>query len=503
MAACARVKILLMKYIVPRISDVLFLTVFISIMMMGSQMLSIDSDLGRHLVLGGFILETGKIPTTDILSYTNFGNVRPPYEWLSQVLFSIFYRVMNLDGVIYLTGIVIASSFVFVYLDATRRSQKPLLSALIIFFSAAASSIHWLPRPHIFSFLFLAVWLERLNRLNDNQEVPIWHFFLIMLSWANIHGGFIFGFLGWLAYMSGWIADVFIRKIRQNDKTGPKLLWIGILSLLASNITPNGWGNWLAVLGNSSYYVLQRTIETMPPTLKQAGLIPFWLLFFFSTVALFFYSNKMTGSNIFVLMGFGILGLLMGRNIPLFAISSAPILAAALGGNRTHIDRWNHIEFKIQNIDSTLVGMGWPILGAAGMLIYFYSNFAQYRSPINQFDETIFPIYAVQWVEENPQLGNMFNEFNWGGYLLLELWPEHKIFIDSQTDFYGEEFVKTYAALLASTPRWEQTLNEFDIEWIIIKPGTPLSTAVLSQPGWTIQYQDSTAVIIAKQIDPP
>lgn len=499
MAACVRVKILWMKYVIPRISDILFLTVFISIMMMGPQMLSIDSDLGRHLVLGTYILETGKIPTTDILSYTNFGNVRPPYEWLSQVLFSFFYQVMNLDGVIYLTGIVIASSFIFVYLDATRRSQMPLLSALIVLLSAAASSIHWLPRPHIFSFLFLAVWLERLSRLNDEQEVPIWHFFLIMLIWANIHGGFIFGFLAWFAYIAGWAMDVYIRRISLRPGTRKQLLLIGTLSLFASFITPSGWGNWLAVMENSSYYVLQRTVETMPPSLKQAGLIPFWLLFSFSTVVLFIYSKKMTGSNIFVLIGFGILGLLMGRNIPLFGISSAPILAATLGGNRIRFDRWNQIEFKIQKIDGTLLGMGWPLLGAAGMLIFFYSNFAQNQSPINQFDETSFPIHAVKWVEENPQPGNMFNEFNWGGYLLLKLWPTNKVFIDSQTDFYGEDFVRTYESILLNNSGWEEKIKDFNIEWIIVKQGTNLATVMASKPGWMIQYQDLTAIILKRK----
>lgn len=488
-----------MKYVIPRISDVFFLTIFISVLLMGSQMLGIDSDLGRHLVLGRYILDTGEVPTTDILSHTNFGNARPPYEWLSQILFSLFYKLMDLNGVIFLTALGVASSFALLYRDAVRKSQKPLLSILIVLIGVAASSIHWLPRPHIFSILFLIIWLDRLDRLINQENIPLWQFFVIMLIWANAHGGFIFGIMAWFAYLAGWAADVFIRKIRTADQVGRLLLFVGIISFAASITTPNGWGNWLAVMGNSSYYVLQHTLETMPPALGQKGMFPFWILFALSITAMALNFNKMTSSNILILSGFGLLGLLMARNIPLFAISAPPILAATAGTKAIQFKNWGDIEVKIIKIEASLMGMVWPVICISMALLFFYSSFTQNQSSIYQFNEAVFPVQAAKWIQDHPQSGNMFNEFNWGGYLLLQLWPEHKVFIDSQTDFYGEDFVKTYEQILMRRPGWDNRINELKIGWLILKPNTPLVDAIASQPGWSIQYYDRTTIILAKQ----
>ena len=68
----------------------------------------------------------------------------------------------------------------------------------------------------------------------------------------------------------------------------------------------------------------------------------------------------------------------------------------------------------------------------------------------------------------------MFNDFNWGGYLLYRLWPNQRVFIDSQSDFYGEAFTRQYAAVLAGSDDWQGILNQYSVNWIIIPPGTGL-----------------------------
>src|SRR5512142_1724298 len=116
------------RYGLPRLHDLLFIVVFVGGFVLGARMLNTDSDLGRHLTLGGYILQSGHVPTQDILSYTKAGASRPPYEWLSQVLFAAAYRLMDLDGVVLLTSVVIAAAFSLVFLDAVHRSGAPLLS---------------------------------------------------------------------------------------------------------------------------------------------------------------------------------------------------------------------------------------------------------------------------------------------------------------------------------------------------------------------------------------
>jgi len=246
-----------MKYLLPRFQDIFFLAVFCSVLLLSPQMLGIDSDLGRHLVIGEYILGGHEIPVTDILSHTKTGMPRPPYEWLSQILFAFAYRSSGLDGVLLMTSLVIAGAFTLVCSDATRRSGLPLTATFLAILAAAAGSVHWLPRPHIFTFLFLAIWVEILERLRSAEKISLWKFPLIILFWANLHGGFIFGLLAWSAYISGWALDYWLKRDWATVQIGKNLLLVGALSLAASCITPDGLGNWRAVLSNSSIYILE------------------------------------------------------------------------------------------------------------------------------------------------------------------------------------------------------------------------------------------------------
>ena len=76
-----------------RLSDLVFISVFVGCLLIGSRMLNTDGDLGRHLALGTYMLNTRSIPVNDVLSYTRSGDARPPYEWLSQIAFAIANRL--------------------------------------------------------------------------------------------------------------------------------------------------------------------------------------------------------------------------------------------------------------------------------------------------------------------------------------------------------------------------------------------------------------------------
>ncbi|HEX2697958.1 MAG TPA: hypothetical protein VHM28_09630, partial [Anaerolineales bacterium] len=101
-------------------------------------MLNLDSDLGRHLILGRIILDTHQIPSRDLLSFTKAGQPRPPYEWLAQILFATAYKWLDLDGVILLTALVIAAAFMLLYIDTAQRTKKPIISLVIVIWSVAA-----------------------------------------------------------------------------------------------------------------------------------------------------------------------------------------------------------------------------------------------------------------------------------------------------------------------------------------------------------------------------
>lgn len=483
------------KFLIPRLRDILSIAIFLSAVLLGPRMLSIDSDLGRHLTLGQFILDQREIPTVDILSHTKSGEARPPYEWLTQVVFAAANRLAGLDGVVLVCAGIIAAGFAALYNDAARRSQMPLTALLIVILAAGASSLHWLPRPHIATFLLLTLWLERLERVRRGEHVPLWHFPALMLVWVNAHGGFVFGILGWCAYVTGWIWEK--TRNAAKEQIGKKLLAAGAASLTTTFLTPSGWGNWQAVLNNNSRYILARTAETMPPDFTQAGTWPFALMLVMSAFVFLATRKTLPAAHLFLLGGFGAMSLLMARNIPLFAIAAAPILSENAAKFMGKFKQWRRIEANIAALESSLRGALWPILFGLGFALAVGVRFQVEKEALTRFDSRLFPVAAADWLFQHPQSGNMFNDINWGGYLLFRLWPAQKVFADSQTDFYGEALVREYEQILTAQEGWQNALERRAIAWAILPPNAPLASA-LQSAGWRVFYSDTTAIVLRK-----
>jgi hypothetical protein len=485
------------RYLLPRVRDFIFIVIFVGTLLIGHRMMNTDSDLGRDIAFGNYILESHQIPTQNLLSFTKPGQSRPPYEWLAEVLFSISYRLLNFDGVVLLTALVISLAFLIVYLDSFHRRNMPILASLLTLWAAAASSLHWLTRPHIYSFLFIAIWISWLEKIRNGEKINLWIFPGLMLVWANTHGGFIFGFLAWIAYLVGWLWEY--RRKSASLNVGMKLIIIGGTSLISSILTPDLWRNWQGVFGNDSLFILSHTTETLPPNLVTVEILPFTVLLALAFVIFLLSWKQIPTSHLFLLIGFALMSLIMTRNIPFFAIAAAPVLAGYLSQPLSKMSFWRKAEEQIAMIDGILSGYVWPILIsllAIGTFSYYQSIT---KTPFNQFDPGTFPVQAVDWIEGHPLKGNMFNDLNWGGYILYRLWPGKQVFIDSQSDFYGEALIRQYAGVFTADGNWDGELKQDNVSWILVSPRTNLAMAASTAPDWQMAYKDSVAVIYVRK----
>ncbi len=481
------------RRLLPRLRYFFFIMVLAGALATGSRMLNTDSDLGRHLTLGEYMLSARQVPTDDILSYTKARESRPPYEWLAQVLLAVAYRLLNLDGVVLLTSLVIAATFTIVYLDSLQRSRAPILALGLSAWAAVASSLHWLARPHVFSFLLFSVWLFGLERVRRGQAWPIWAFPALMLLWSNLHGGFIFGFVALGAYLAGWCIDLIRRSADQ--PYGTRLLLIGLTSAIASIITPDWWHNWDAVLNNRSTYVLSQTVETMPVRITTPGVWPFLILLALALVLMALKRLRIPAAHLLLLGGLAGMSIAMARNIPLFAVAAAPILTEWAADVLSPVVIWRRVEDRFAEIDAGLQGVLWPALTVLIAVCAFAYRDQAAKAPVFQFSPGVFPVQAADWASQHPPAGRMFNDFNWGGYLLYRLWPQQKVFIDSQSDFYGEALTRQSAEIAAGDPGWQSELEHYQVNWMLIPRSSGLAEAVRQDPAWHLAYEDQVSVI--------
>jgi len=122
-------------------------------------------------------------------------------------------------------------------------------------------------------------------------------------------------------------------------------------------------------------------------------------------------------------------------------------------------------------------------------------------TPIN----TLPPVSAVETLLQSDfePPGAIFNEFRWGGYLLYRAWPEIPVFIDGQTDFYGEELTQEYVRIRELRPDWEALLDKHGVRWALIPVDAPLAQGLELHAAWERVYSDSVAVAFVLEAASP
>jgi hypothetical protein len=208
-------------------------------------------------------------------------------------------------------------------------------------------------------------------------------------------------------------------------------------------------------------------------------------------------------SDILLLAAWAGMALISQRNIPLFSLAAGPALAILLNA---WLADWQFLRFYT-GLEERLARMGRRLTGwfwsGAAILILGVASLATASSGSTGvqpgFDPAVFPVKAVDWLIENPQPGKMFNYFPWGGYLLYRLWPDQTVFIDGQTDFYGETLTREYEQIITLGDGWDELLRAYQVDWIIIPSEGELSKELSVNPDWQTPYHDQFTTIFTRQ----
>lgn len=501
-----------LSYLLPSFDDILWMAGFFGVLLMGWKMINADGDIALHLNLGKYIINTGSIPIRDVFSHTMTGEPVIQHEWLATVIFEGIKRLFGFDGVIFLCALLISTTIYLLYKYIKNKSQNLLPALLVTLLVLVISMIHWLARPHLFTFLIMTLWLIILDQLREGKGKRWWLLPLLMLLWVNLHGGFIIGFIIWIIYGFGAAWDIFFNRLGENE-TPPKRYWKyfmlgGSTSFIASLINPSGFILWTRVISHvGNRYLSDITNEFQSPNFHEVTFWPFLIFILFEFVILGLNRRKFKSEILFNSTAWLAMSLYSGRNIPLFGIASAQILALGLddlvanSSPKVNIfQRIKSMDKRLNIMDFQLKGELWKILSILIVIlgmsqgVRFEIEGKEYR-----FDPGVYPVDAVNWLEEHPQDGHMFNYFTWGGYLQYRLYPEKRVFIDSKSDFYGEEFVRQYMQVINLSEGWEYVLEEYHVNWVILPNDEPASRALIRDLGWKILYEDDTAVILKQQ----
>lgn len=464
---------------------------------------AVDTDMYWHLLTGRYIVATRSVPQVDPFSFTATGTPWIDVHWLSQIILYGTYAAFGHAGLSLLVAVLVVMAFAVVW---QQMRGGVFLRAFILVLAAATAGAVWTPRSQMATFVLTAVVGYVLYLYKWQQVDRLWVLPICFAIWANMHGGYIAGFMLIGALLAGEVINRVLLSIEKAESRSPtaevltwprwrKLFIITIVAVFTLLINPFTIGAWTLPLTTVNIGALQDFIqEWQSPNFHELFQQPMVWLLLLTLVVIGWSGRRLDATDAATLALFAYITFLARRNIGLFALVAAPILsrhAAALWA-RT---RWG---------DRTL-SRGKPIVNAIILSLIMLAAALKSIVPllpstIEQAEADLLPTGAAAWIEQQRPPREMFNSYNWGGYLLWRLWPAYPVYADGRTDVYAAagDVLDEYVSIVTAQPGFEAQLDARNIGFVVIENGSPLDLFLRREAGWREAYRDEMAVIFTR-----
>jgi tetratricopeptide (TPR) repeat protein len=472
-----------------------------------------DSDMGWHLATGRWVVEHRQVPRTDVLSFTSAGKpwMYPPF---AGVLFYLTYNAFGYAGLSWFCAL--ACIAVAAYLVRRGDAGSAVLAMLAVGSIATRTAL----RADLFSTVFFALFLGELWAYHRGMRCRIWLLPVIMLFWVNLHPGFIAGLAAIGAYLLIELIDFLFAERRHAVLLRLRGVWPWLAACGAATLV-NPWGAriYVATLnmvgaGGSSQGKINGNIaiaEFMGVPISthlryqlidvrhaQFGFT--WLLLLAVILAAFFFWKRQIGAGLVVLVAL-YAALNHARYSALFAICVVTLgggLLDTLFANRMIManDRTLASPRGAKSRRQTSCGPGKNTspsallvpTSACILLIALFcavaliqnGDFVSNRtyvvfSPDLRFgagEAFWFPARAAAFIRDQKIPGDIFEDYELGGYAAWSLGPKYPDFIDGRGNNpdLGIEQFNLYSQD-PDSPAWQSEADRWNLNVLLVATG--------------------------------
>jgi hypothetical protein len=330
-----------------------------------------------------------------------------------------------------------------------------------------------------------------------------------MLFWANLHGGFVVGFVLLAIFLT---AD-FLKGMKCRDAEQRQTAWrharrlgaIFGLSAFASLVNPYGYKLHVHVYQYlTNRFLMQHIDEFRRPNIRGLPMQFFLLLLVLTFVGIFVARAKLRWAEWLLILFSAISGLYAARNIPvaamLLTMIAAPLFSRAPGESQGPLFRLRAFSGRMDGLETQFRWHLWPIVLVLLSIAVCFRQGTLFGKQVMDahFDATRFPVQAVDWLQQRGIHEPIFTLDSWGGYLIYRLYPGTKVFIDDRHDFYGEPFIRDYLKLLHVEPGWNQVLDQLRVNLIVVPAKSKLAEALQREAEWKATYNDEVGKVFER-----
>jgi hypothetical protein len=444
-------------------------------------------DLGWHLAAGDLIRDRGTIPFQDPWSFTLADKQWYNLSWLWDVIASVLFQYTGFSGLVVFT--VACGAIIVGYLTSVCLSSgASALAVCIAVFAGCllypsfvtAPNIYLAASPNTPTMVFCVIFFcECLKRTR-------WFLLPAMMApWANLHGGFLLGFL---------IVSVFCGvALLRRDWTGFKIYSFAAAGcFIAIFVNPLGWHIYDGLTATLGHFVQANITEWQSwyQNMSMPGSIPgIAYVLIFVGLELFYRSSRPIPLEARLLCWlFLVLGIYQFRYMSFFFIFSTIPLAL-------HIDRllpkWLN-QFETQK---SLLAAG--IIGACALPLTYVHIRPDLALPemISQQD--------AKYLETHFSHARLLNHWNVGGLLIFRTQGTVPVFVDGRgATAYPDALLRDYFKLVdweIDEAAWDTVLEKYRIDTVLwVKGHQQLRRFLVEKRGWKEEYAGSYESIYVK-----
>jgi len=438
-----------------------------------------DNDVWWHLKTGEYICQNRAVPHTDPFSFTIAGKEWTSFEWLGDTVLYSVYRLVSIKGLTLFKALLVLVLFLILFRTVKEKESPLVWIILALAFLAMRDGLR--ERPQIFTYLLTAVYVFILDRGKEKTFVLLP---FLQVLWVNIHGPAALigvGLLGLHALFA---------------KGGEKRFEIctALAVAAACFINPNGYKIFVYL-----YEFFSRGFNLLILEYRQPPLSVYYSVYYI-LLALCLVSLLIRGKT----PAWKIAAVLLSaagsaaaiRNIPVFAVIAAP---AAAGSISAHLrEHRANFQFKPDFLKAGALGFSFIVLfWFAGEKLDPYEK---YRFGLGNAHRSRYAAEFLKWCSLRGFKGPIFNDYDFGGYLIWKLYPMQKVFIDGRLLEYGTDLVEK-SFYFWKPEVWRELEGKYNFTAAVIPNENYYSCSFLdTRKDWVLVYWDDNALVYFKDI---
>jgi len=378
-----------------------------------------------------------------------------------------------------------------------RREGRFLVSTGLLGLAFLALAMMFTERPWLFTILFCTLTLDVILDLRAGRSNGfVWLLPFCYVRWANLHVQFVCGLLLLALACAAPVCDrlLGVNPAGKGAALAGSLGWWGLLALsvlclLATLVNPYG----LQLYGVVVEYATQpgpfRFIQELTsPSFREPS---DWVTLALAGGAAFALGRRqaLSSFDVLLLAATAVFAFRARRDCWFVVLAALAILASSRHDPVPAAERF------------TLTRQRWGIILGAMVGIAVLTVLARGLSPARLKEETAarFPVESAQVVAERGYTGPLYNDFNWGGYLVWRL-PQLPVALDGRTNLYGDERLQQFINSWAAGPGWHDDPDLAAAGVVIAGVSMPLTSLLERDERFVQVHADDVAkVFVARR----